>query len=32
MDLQGTRQVAVVDSANKVDIRSVTLGETVGTQ
>lgn len=29
-DLQGTRQLAVVDAANKVSIRSVTLGETVG--
>jgi membrane fusion protein (multidrug efflux system) len=32
MDLQGTRQVAVVDSANKINIRAVTLGETVGPQ
>jgi RND family efflux transporter MFP subunit len=32
MDLQGTRQVAVVDSAGKVNIRTVTLGETVGTR
>lgn len=32
MDLQGARQVAVVDSSNKIDIRGVTLGETVGHQ
>jgi membrane fusion protein (multidrug efflux system) len=31
MDLQGTRQVAVVDSADRVSIRTVTLGETTGT-
>jgi membrane fusion protein (multidrug efflux system) len=31
MDLQGTRQVAVVDSADRVSIRTVTLGETIGT-
>ena len=30
IDLQGTRQVAVVGSDNKVSIRAVTLGETVG--
>ena len=30
MDLQGTRQLAVVDNSNKVSIRSVSLGETVG--
>jgi len=30
MDLQGTRQVAVLDSANKVHIRPVQVGETVG--
>lgn len=30
IDLQGTHQVATVDSANKVSIRSVKLGETVG--
>jgi membrane fusion protein (multidrug efflux system) len=29
-DLQGTRQLAVVDDNNTVSIRSVTLGETVG--
>jgi membrane fusion protein (multidrug efflux system) len=29
-DLQGTRQVAVVGGDNKVSIRAVTLGETVG--
>ena len=32
IDLQGTHQVAVVDSDNKVTIRPVNLGETVGTQ
>jgi len=32
IDLQGTHQVAVVDSANKVSIRPVTLGETTGAQ
>ncbi len=31
-DLQGTRQVAVVDSSNKVTIRAVTVGDTVGNQ
>jgi membrane fusion protein (multidrug efflux system) len=31
-DLQGTHEVAVVDSANKVAIRAVTLGDTVGHQ
>lgn len=30
IDLQGTHQLAVLDSANKVSIRTVTLGETVG--
>ncbi|MGA7235804.1 MAG: efflux RND transporter periplasmic adaptor subunit [Bryobacteraceae bacterium] len=30
IDLQGTHQVAVVDNANKVNIRPVTLGDTVG--
>jgi RND family efflux transporter MFP subunit len=29
-DVQGTRQLAVVDAGNKVSIRPVTLGETVG--
>ena len=32
IDLQGTHQIAVVDDANKVEIRTVDLGETVGTQ
>ncbi len=32
MDLQGTNEVAVVDSSNKVSIRPVQLGDTVGTQ
>src|SRR5207342_1113401 len=32
IDIQGTRQVAVVDNANKVAIRAVNLGETVGSQ
>jgi RND family efflux transporter MFP subunit len=32
IDLQGTHQLAVVDSANKVSIRPVTLGDTVGPQ
>jgi len=32
IDLQGTHQVAVVDSSNKVSIRNVNLGETVGHQ
>ncbi len=31
-DLQGTHELAVVDSANKVTIRPVTLGDTVGHQ
>jgi len=31
-DLQGTHQVAVVDDTNKVAIRAVTLGDTVGHQ
>jgi membrane fusion protein (multidrug efflux system) len=31
-DLQGTHQVAVVDDANKVVVRTVTLGDTVGHQ
>jgi membrane fusion protein (multidrug efflux system) len=30
IDLQGTRQLAVVDPANKVTIRQITVGETVG--
>ena len=30
IDLQGTHQLAVVDNANKVEIRPVTVGETVG--
>jgi RND family efflux transporter MFP subunit len=30
IDLQGTHQLAVVDTANKVSIRTVNLGETVG--
>jgi membrane fusion protein (multidrug efflux system) len=30
IDLQGTQQLAVVDTSNKVSIRSVSLGETVG--
>ena len=30
MDLQGARQIAIVDGSNKVAIRTVTLGETVG--
>jgi RND family efflux transporter MFP subunit len=30
IDLQGTHQLAVVDSTNRVSIRSVKLGETVG--
>ena len=32
IDLQGTHQLAVVDSSDKVSIRPVTLGDTVGTQ
>ena len=31
-DLQGMHQVAVVDSSNKVSIRTVNVGDTVGTQ
>jgi membrane fusion protein (multidrug efflux system) len=31
-ELQGTRQVAVVDANNTVSIRNVTVGETVGTE
>ena len=31
-DLQGTHEIAVVDSANKVTIRPATLGDTVGHQ
>ncbi len=31
-DLQGTHQIAVVDSANRVTIRAATLGDTVGHQ
>jgi RND family efflux transporter MFP subunit len=30
IDLQGARQIAVVDSSNRVAIRTVTLGETAG--
>jgi membrane fusion protein (multidrug efflux system) len=30
MDLQGARQIAVVDGSNKVAIRTVTLGDTAG--
>ena len=30
IELQGTHQFAVVDSDNKVSIRPVTLGDTVG--
>ena len=30
IDLQGTHQVAVVDGGNKVAIRPVNLGETIG--
>jgi membrane fusion protein, multidrug efflux system len=32
IDLQGSHQLAVVDSADKVSIRTVTLGDTVGSQ
>ena len=32
IDLQGTHQVAVVGSDNKVSVRTVTLGQTVGAQ
>ncbi len=32
IDLQGTRQLAVVDGSGKVSIRPVKLGETIGTQ
>ncbi len=32
IDLQGTRQLAVVDGANKVSIHTVQVGETVGNQ
>jgi membrane fusion protein (multidrug efflux system) len=32
IELQGTHQVAVVDPGNRVEIRPVTLGETVGHQ
>ncbi len=32
IDLQGTRQVAIVDPSDKVAIRPVKLGETIGTQ
>jgi len=31
-DLQGTRQIAVVDSANRVTIRAATLGDTIEKQ
>ncbi len=31
-DIQGTHQIATVDNANKVTIRPVTLGDTVGHQ
>jgi multidrug efflux pump subunit AcrA (membrane-fusion protein) len=30
MDLQGERQIAVVDGSNTVSIRTVKLGDTVG--
>jgi RND family efflux transporter MFP subunit len=30
IDLQGTRQLAVVDTSNRVSIRPVSLGETIG--
>lgn len=30
IDVQGTKQLAVVDSADKVTIRTVNLGETIG--
>ena len=30
LDLQGARQIAIVDASNKVVIRTVTLGDTVG--
>jgi membrane fusion protein (multidrug efflux system) len=30
IDLQGTREVAVVDASNKVSVRAVTVGDTVG--
>jgi RND family efflux transporter MFP subunit len=32
MELQGSHQVAVVDSGNKISIQPVTLGDTVGSQ
>ncbi len=32
IDLQGTHQIAVVDAGNKVSIRPVQLGETIGPQ
>ena len=32
IDLQGTHELAIVDSANKVTIKPVTLGDTVGSQ
>jgi RND family efflux transporter MFP subunit len=32
IDIQGTHQVAIVDSANKVSIQPVTLGETIGNE
>jgi RND family efflux transporter MFP subunit len=32
IDLQGTRQIAVVDSSNMVRIRPVNLGETIGSE
>jgi membrane fusion protein (multidrug efflux system) len=31
MELQGTRMIATVDNSNKVSIRPITVGETVGT-
>jgi membrane fusion protein (multidrug efflux system) len=31
MDLQGARQIAIVDGSNRVAIRTVKLGDTVGT-
>src|SRR5215471_1155209 len=30
IDLQGTRQIAIVDASNKVTVRPVTVGETAG--
>jgi len=31
-ELQGTHEIAVVDGGNKVSVRAVTLGDTVGHQ